>query len=264
VVAIGDPAGRNKLAPLGAARDYATNTEWQRLAIDSMQNASLIVAIVGMTKGLVWEIETIMRLGLGQKLVLLFPPASTDEVRRRWEFLIRSTPPASLPAEIDLVYTRAVLWLDEKPVVISGDRQNDWTYEAVLDETVWLLAAHGLNVPQLLPVCPKCNTSQKRAGYPVWAIVVSVVLFPFGLLALLVGRKPTKCVQCGFTWNASLQVDVPLRFLKCPKCNASQKRAGYPVWAIVVSVVLFPFGLLALMVGRKPTKCMQCGFTWKV
>jgi hypothetical protein len=263
VVAIGDPAGRKKLAPLGAARDYATNTEWQRITIDLMQKASIIAAIAGKTQGLVWEIETIMRLGLGPKLVLLFPPTRTDELSRRWQFLVRSINAVNLPARIDLVHTRAVLWPDGNPVLISGGGQNDWTYEAVLDEAVWVLAAHLLNVPQRLLACPKCNTSQKRAGYPAWAIVVSVCLFPFGLLALLVGRRPTKCVQCGFTWNASLQVDVPLRFLTCPNCNTSQKRAGYPAWAIVVSVCLFPLGLLALMVGRKPTKCMQCGFTWK-
>ncbi len=263
VMAIGDPAGRNKLAPLGAARDYATNTEWQRVAIASMRRASIIVAIAGKTLGLVWEIETIMKLGLGPKLVLLFPPTRTDELRRRWQFLVRSIKVVNLPAEIDLVHTRAVLWPDGNPVLISGDGQNDWTYEAVLDEAVWVLAAHQLNVPQRLLACPKCNTSQKRPGYPAWAIVVSVCLFPFGLVALLVGRKPTKCAQCGFTWKASLQVDVPLRFLTCPKCNTSQKRAGYPAWAIVASVCLFPLGLLALMLGRKSTKCIQCGFTWK-
>jgi hypothetical protein len=263
VVAIGDPAGRNKLAPLGAARAYATNTEWQRIAIASMQRASIIVAIAGNTQGLIWEIETIVRLGLGQKLVLLFPPARTDELRRRWQFLVHSISVVNLPAEIDLVHTRAVLWPDGNPVLISADGQNDWTYEAVLDEAVWVLAAHQLNVPQRLLACPKCNTSQKRAGYPAWVIVVSVCLFPFGLLALLVGRKPTKCEQCGFTWKASLQVNVTQRFVSCPKCNTSQKRAGYPAWAIVASVGLFPLGLLALMVGRKSTKCIQCGFTWK-
>jgi hypothetical protein len=263
VVAIGDPAGRNKLAPLGAARAYATNTEWQRIAIASMQRASIIVAIAGNTQGLIWEIETIVKLGFGQKLVLLFPPTRTDELRRRWQFLVRSINVLNLPAEIDLVHTRAVLWPDGNPVLISADGQNDWTYESVLDEAVWVLAAHQLNVPQRLLACPKCNTSQKRAGYPAWVIVVSVCLFPFGLLALLVGRKPTKCVQCGFTWQASLQVNVPQRFVSCPKCNTSQKRAGYPAWAIVASVCLFPLGLLALMVGRKSTKCIQCGFTWK-
>ena len=50
--------------------------------------------------------------------------------------------------------------------------------------------------------CPKCNTVQVRAGYPVWVIIVCICLFPLGLLALLAGRKPTTCGQCGFTWSA--------------------------------------------------------------
>lgn len=50
--------------------------------------------------------------------------------------------------------------------------------------------------------CPKCNSLTHRAGFPVWAIIVSICLFPVGLLALLAGRRPTTCGHCGFTWNA--------------------------------------------------------------
>lgn len=50
--------------------------------------------------------------------------------------------------------------------------------------------------------CPRCNAAAVRGGFPVWTIVVSIVLFPFGLLALLAGRKPSVCSQCGFVWQA--------------------------------------------------------------
>ncbi|SPF48740.1 hypothetical protein SBA1_880020 [Candidatus Sulfotelmatobacter kueseliae] len=50
--------------------------------------------------------------------------------------------------------------------------------------------------------CQKCGKPTERAGYPVWAIVVSICLFPLGLLSLLAGRKPTTCGSCGFTWQA--------------------------------------------------------------
>jgi hypothetical protein len=50
--------------------------------------------------------------------------------------------------------------------------------------------------------CPKCNTLTDRAGFPAWTIIVSICLFPLGLLALLAGRKPTKCGNCGMTWQA--------------------------------------------------------------
>ncbi len=50
--------------------------------------------------------------------------------------------------------------------------------------------------------CPKCNNLTQRAGFPAWTIIVSICFFPVGLLALLAGRKPTICRQCGFTWDA--------------------------------------------------------------
>jgi Uncharacterized conserved protein (DUF2367) len=49
--------------------------------------------------------------------------------------------------------------------------------------------------------CPKCSTLASRGGFPAWAIIVAIFLFPVGLLALLTGRKPTRCPSCGFTWQ---------------------------------------------------------------
>lgn len=49
--------------------------------------------------------------------------------------------------------------------------------------------------------CPKCNTLNVRSGFPVWTIIVSICFFPIGMLALLAGRKPTQCRQCGFIWQ---------------------------------------------------------------
>ncbi len=51
--------------------------------------------------------------------------------------------------------------------------------------------------------------------------------------------------------------------LSCPKCNAVAERGGYPVWVIVVAICLFPVGLLALLAGRKPTRCPACAHTWQ-
>ena len=48
-----------------------------------------------------------------------------------------------------------------------------------------------------LITCPQCKITTMRAGFPVWAIIVAIVFFPIGLLALLAGRKPTKCHSCG-------------------------------------------------------------------
>jgi hypothetical protein len=50
--------------------------------------------------------------------------------------------------------------------------------------------------------CPKCSTMTQQGGFPTWTIVVSICLFPVGLLALLAGRTPTRCPSCGHTWQA--------------------------------------------------------------
>ncbi len=49
--------------------------------------------------------------------------------------------------------------------------------------------------------CPRCQTLVVRSGYPTWVIIVAICFFPLGLLALLAGRKPTRCGNCGFVWE---------------------------------------------------------------
>lgn len=54
--------------------------------------------------------------------------------------------------------------------------------------------------------------------------------------------------------------------IACPQCSKETIRAGYPVWAKFIAFCfapLFGIGLLALLVGRKPTVCQYCGHTWK-
>ena len=50
--------------------------------------------------------------------------------------------------------------------------------------------------------CPKCGSLTSQAGFPAWVIVVAICFFPVGLLALLAGRKPTQCGNCGTSWQA--------------------------------------------------------------
>ena len=45
--------------------------------------------------------------------------------------------------------------------------------------------------------CPKCSKVTQQAGFATWQIVVSICLFPLGLLSLLAGRQPTTCSSCG-------------------------------------------------------------------
>ncbi|MSS70955.1 MAG: DUF2367 domain-containing protein [Candidatus Latescibacteria bacterium] len=53
-----------------------------------------------------------------------------------------------------------------------------------------------------------------------------------------------------------------MALISCPKCRSMVRRGGFPVWVILMSIGLFPIGLLALLVGRKPTVCPSCRYTW--
>jgi hypothetical protein len=54
----------------------------------------------------------------------------------------------------------------------------------------------------VLVSCPECKRLAERGGFQTWQIVCAITFFPFGLLALLSGRKPTVCGDCGFRWSA--------------------------------------------------------------
>lgn len=50
--------------------------------------------------------------------------------------------------------------------------------------------------------CLKCGIPAERGSYSFWVVLCSILLFPFGMLAMLAGRKLTSCPKCGFTWHA--------------------------------------------------------------
>lgn len=134
VLAIGDPSAKGKPAPLGAARNYATDSSWQDQASELMRQASMIVAVAGQTEGLVWEINEILRQEFLSKFLLLFPPVESQELEARWCFLSANMPILGLPADIDLRRARAVIFPEGRATFIYGEQGNDWTYEAVMDQ----------------------------------------------------------------------------------------------------------------------------------
>ena len=123
VLAIGDPRRKDKLAPLGAVRDYVTYRSWQEDVTDLMRQASMIVVIVGATEGVAWELDTIVRLGFRTKLVLLLPPAKGEALATRWASLATNATAADLPLEINLLRTRAVVFPGGRPAFITGDQR---------------------------------------------------------------------------------------------------------------------------------------------
>jgi hypothetical protein len=50
-------------------------------------------------------------------------------------------------------------------------------------------------------VCPKCGGVAQKGGFETWQIVVAILCFPLGLLALLGKKKPSKCNSCNIEWQ---------------------------------------------------------------
>ena len=150
VLAIGNPGTRGRTAPLGAARDYVPDTGWQQTAMQLMRQSSMIVAIAGGTHGLGWEIRTAVEHGFLPKLVLLLPPLESGELKARWQYLLSGTLGSSLPVQVDLTRARAIVFPGGHAILITGNRRNEWTYEAVLDEAALVIA----NRPSPSPLSP--------------------------------------------------------------------------------------------------------------
>ena len=139
VLAIGDPSTRGHAAPLGAARDYVADAGWQETATQLMGQSSMIVAIAGATQGLAWEIGRIVEHGFLAKFVFLLPPVESGELKTRWEFILRGALRNTLPSDVDLSRARAVVFPGTRPILITGNKRNEWTYEAALDEAALVI-----------------------------------------------------------------------------------------------------------------------------
>ncbi len=71
--------------------------------------------------------------------------------------------------------------------------------------------------------------------------------------------RPGSAVSCGPCHSAGGRVAT----VSCPKCGSLTSQGGFPAWVIIVAICFFPVGLLALLAGRKPTQCGNCGTIWQ-
>jgi hypothetical protein len=68
-LALGGPL--DELPPLGAARDYAEDADWQTRFMTLAQAARAIVLVPGTSDALKWELHTLLNAGLAAKLLVL-------------------------------------------------------------------------------------------------------------------------------------------------------------------------------------------------
>ena len=106
VVAIAQPG--TKLPPLGAARGYATEDDWQEMVLGLVRASSVIGVLINSTEWLTWEINAVSNAGALDRTIFVMPPVSDIEACARLERL-RNT--LGLPARDELAAQGRVLAL---------------------------------------------------------------------------------------------------------------------------------------------------------
>ncbi len=151
VRAIGDPRARDKTAPLGAARDYTIDSDWQNQVVGLMRQACMIVAVAAESDGLAWEIDAVVKHGFLPKFVLLLPPVDSQEREARLCFLANRMAGLDFPFRLALERLRSVIFPEGRVTLICGGKRNDWTYEACLDQAALAILDVSRNRPAISP-----------------------------------------------------------------------------------------------------------------
>ena len=102
VIAIGRPGER--LQPLGASRDYLADGDWQRAVTTTIEEAALVVFVLGDSENLLWEFrKTIETHGKRRTLIVVPPLRDRAELARRWSGFVRASADllgAGLPSQL--------------------------------------------------------------------------------------------------------------------------------------------------------------------
>jgi hypothetical protein len=85
-LAIGQP-GETLPPPLGAARAYLSDGGWQQDVLRWMDEARLVIMIVGLTPSVTWELAQLKHKNYLSKSVLVLPPSSPEELSVRLSVL---------------------------------------------------------------------------------------------------------------------------------------------------------------------------------
>lgn len=134
IVAIGVPGAR--LPPAnGAARDYVGD-DWKDVIRDYMDRAQVTVAVVGTSRGLIWELEELSKTGHMNRAVFIVPPLYPFDIESRWRpFAQYAASKLGLPAMRLVVPTQTlVLFMDgvDHLVAITAANRNATTYQLAI------------------------------------------------------------------------------------------------------------------------------------
>jgi len=126
-VAIGAPT--EPLPELGAARAYFSDDTWQSAIIRWVDLAGLIIKVVGPTKWIRWELDTIIERDALSKLIILMPPGRPDDRAARWQNVTSGFQPTRWGSSLTMVDSETVIaigFFDDGglSIVTGGKRQH--------------------------------------------------------------------------------------------------------------------------------------------
>jgi hypothetical protein len=140
-VAIGAPT--EPLPQLGAARAYFSGDTWQSAIIRWIDMAGLIVNVVGPTKWIRWELETIVERDAVTKLIILLPSCRTDEHAARWQNVTSALQPTRWESSLAMVDSETVIaigFLDDGGLsIVTGGKRRGIDYQLALSLLLYQL-----------------------------------------------------------------------------------------------------------------------------
>lgn len=132
---LGQPGTRLPL--IGAARVFVPDRDWRAVVDEKIRSSLLVVANVGRTSALMYEIGRIRQAGALTKTLFVFPPVSITELSRRLE--VARAALGLGPGVLEPVYPGnqhlLALWFDAdgNPVVAVGPRRDDFNYHEAVE-----------------------------------------------------------------------------------------------------------------------------------
>ena len=134
VIAIGQPG--EALPPLGAARDYPRDADWQTVVRRLMEEAEILVFILGETEGLAWELRTAVEtLDRKDSVLVVIPPLEPSMLESRWRHFVSNNIdvlgehfPERPPEEPVL----AIGLLRDSPLMVLGAARRKWDYRLAI------------------------------------------------------------------------------------------------------------------------------------
>jgi hypothetical protein len=129
-ITIGEPG--EKLPPLGASREYLSSGDWKTVVSKLIDEAALIVFILGDTDNLFWEFSTtIGKRGKDALLVVVPPLRRHTDVELRWRRFAEANAAilgASFPRQLPREPVVAFFFRRDDPILIVSRNRGWWDY----------------------------------------------------------------------------------------------------------------------------------------